>query len=259
MPKFFGLFVIFAVGALCVQSVASVDASDAAAITLLQQSTTLIAGSVRLDDIQLTGTASWHAGSENIDGSVTMEATSSGRSRLQLDLGQRSRTETYSGHNEPPACTWEGPDKVARDMGMHNCWTVGPWFFPTLSLLSGHLQAKNLVSYAGQEVRGGVSVEHIQIRRAFTGQSKAVLDLVSRLSTVDLYLDSATKLPVSLSYSIHPEKDDLRDIPVEVRFSDYRDVGGVKVPFHIEKLLNGATTLEFSITSAKFNTGILIN
>ena len=246
-------------GVLGLQSPASVDGSDPAAVSLLQQSTSALAGSNRLDDIQLTGTAYWHAGSENLRGPVTLQANSSGRSRMQLDLGARSRTEIYSGHHEQPACAWTGTDKVPHDMGAHNCWTVGPWFFPNVSLLSGQQQARNLLSYAGQEARDGSAVEHIQIRRAFASPTKAALDLVNRVSTVDLYLDSVTKLPVSLAYFIHPGGDARRDIPIEVRFSDYRDVAGIKAPFHIEKLMNGSTILEISITSAAFNTGVLTN
>ncbi len=60
-------------------------------------------------------------------------------------------------------------------------------------------------------------------------------DLLQHLSQVEIYLDSGTLLPVALAFNIHPDNDAGLDIPLEMRFSDYRYVSGAQVAFHIQR------------------------
>ena len=71
-----------------------------------------------------------------------------------------------------------------------------------------------------------------------------------------MYLDSATGLPVALAFSTHPNSNMKTDIPVEIRFSDYRQVSGVSVPFHVQKYLNGTPLVDFQGSQASINTGL---
>jgi len=48
----------------------------------------------------------------------------------------------------------------------------------------------------------------------------------------------------------------LVEIPVEVRFADYRSVNGIDVPFHIQRLQNGSLMMDIAVTGASFNTGL---
>ncbi len=108
MPKYacFALLVFFSLKSSA--SAQAVPPSDPAALTLLQRSLAALSAGNRLDDMQLKGTATWTAGSDNLQGSVTLEASSSGRSRMTLDLGSKRRAEFFSGDNDDPACTWAG-------------------------------------------------------------------------------------------------------------------------------------------------------
>ncbi len=208
--------------------------------------------------MQLKGTATWTAGSDNLQGSVTLEASSSGRSRMNLDLGSKRRTEFFSGDNDDPACTWAGDDNTTRKVATHNCFTPGPWFFPVLSFLPALQRGNISVIYVGREVENGISLEHIRVQRVFLGKSK-ISGLLNHLRTVDLYLDAGTMLPAAFKYFVHPDNDAEKDIPAEVRFSDYRDVGGIKIPFHLVRYLNGSPLLELSLDSVTLNTGVLAN
>jgi len=46
------------------------------------------------------------------------------------------------------------------------------------------------------------------------------------------------------------------DIPVEIRFSDYRPVSGAQIPFHVEKFLNNTLLLDLQFTNAQLNSGL---
>ena len=230
--------------------------SDPAALALLTRTVSALTAGNRLDDVKLKGTVHWRAGSEDLRGPVDLEASSSGRSQIHLDLGNRTRVELFSGDNEDPSCAWTDKDKTTRPIATHNCWTPGAWFFPMLSILPAQQRGNIVITYVGRETQGGLAVEHIQIQRVFLGRSK-ISGLLSHLSTMDLYLDGTTMLPATLKYFVHPDDDANQDIPTEIRFSDYREVSGIKIPFHVEKLISGSMFLEIEVSSANFNIGVL--
>ncbi len=73
---------------------------------------------------------------------------------------------------------------------------------------------------------------------------------------MDFFLDSTTFLPAVTTFNIHPDNNALLDIPIEVRFSDYRAVNGVQVPFHVQKFLNNGLILDLQFQTAALNTGL---
>ena len=76
------------------------------------------------------------------------------------------------------------------------------------------------------------------------------------LSATDLYLDSASLLPLAIRFNVHPDDDFGLDIPVEVDFSNYQAINGVQVPLHIQKFLQGTLVMDINLTSATFNSGL---
>ena len=79
---------------------------------------------------------------------------------------------------------------------------------------------------------------------------------IQGLSAVDLYLDPKSMLPLALAFNTHPDNDFLVNIPVEIRFGDYRNASGVLVPFHIQKFLQGTLTLDLTVANAAVNSGV---
>jgi zinc protease len=66
--------------------------------------------------------------------------------------------------------------------------------------------------------------------------------------------DPATGLPQKLLYETAGPQGP--PMPVEEDYSDFRDAGGVKVPFHVRTLRGGSKFAEVTITDYKTNTGI---
>ena len=140
-------------------------------------------------------------------------------------------------------------------MALHNCWAPAAWFSPAalLQALSGPGYS---VANVAQESRGGVAVDHLEASLTAAGQRGRAAAVIRNLSRVELFLDSESHLPVAMAFNTHPDDDLTRDIPVEVRFSDYRSVSGGMVPFRIQRFLSGTLQLDVTVSSAAINSGI---
>jgi len=112
------------------------------------------------------------------------------------------------------------------------------------------------VTYVGHETIGAQAVEHLYVTRQFqaTGApSNWTPDALQRLAAMDIYLDSTSLLPSSISFKVHPDKNDLIDIPVTVRLSDYRSISGVQIH---STFRNSSTRASTSICNCKIAASI---
>nr|MDP9266939.1 hypothetical protein [Acidobacteriota bacterium] len=229
----------------------SVPQSDSTALSLAAQSMAALTRGSPLSDVTLTAQASRFAGSDNETGVATLAAKGTGNSRVDLVLSGGRRTEIRTVTAGFPTGTWSGIDGASHECPAHNCWTDAVWFFPALLSFSTAGSDPNLVlSYVGGETRAGVQVQHIRSRY------RSDLGLFQRLSRVDIYVDQTSHLPVAITFNTHADNDANLNIPVEIQFSDYREVNGVKVPFQINKLLSGTLVLQLSVSNATINTGL---
>jgi len=251
----------------------SPQATDPQAAALLARSAAALRGNAPLSDVTLTGTARRIAGSDDESGQVTIKARATGQTRLDLNLpsGKHSESRNVSPAAGPnvgagfspsssvaitaPSGQWTGPDGAAHDIAYHNLIAEPAWHSPAI-LLAQLLANPNLVvANLGQETRNGAAVQHLSIAQTATGTSDTDR-LMQHLSQLDLYLDPATLLPASVAFNIHPDNNANLDIPVEIRFSDYRSVNGVKVPFRLERFFNGSLSLDIQLDSATLNSGL---
>jgi hypothetical protein len=241
------------------------QATDPQAAALLARSAAALRGNAPLSDVTLTGTARRIAGSDDESGQVVVKARASGQSRLDLNLPSGKHSESRSvgpgfslasaNSAAAPTGQWTGPDGTAHDIAYHNLIAEPAWHSPAI-LLAQLLASPNLVvANAGQETRNGATVQHLSIAQAATGTSDTDR-LMQHLSQLDLYLDPATLLPASVTFNIHPDNNASLDLPVEVRFSDYRTINGAQVPFHIQKFLNNTLLLDLQFTNATLNSGL---
>lgn len=209
----------------------------------------------QVKDIKLTGRVTAYFG-ENEIGTFILLANSDGRQELRLSLPTGERVETYSSVHEDPSCTWSVADGVQHESAIHNCVYAAPWYFPLISLnpsyIAKYLAATTMPPDSEGRLRLGIT-------RKLSSSSAKSINLISKLTLATVSFDPQTYLPTAISYNTHPEDDYGTNIPAEVRFSDYRSLNGVQVPFRIEKLLNGGLLLELSVDSAEFNTGVLSN
>jgi len=235
-------------------SATPVPVSDPQAITLVQQTRVAITGTNQVADTTINASAAWIAGGTNETGTATLSAKGSAEARLDISAGTATRSEVRNDSNGPAGQTLDANGKP-QPVATHNCWTPAAWFAPH-ALVQG-LSGNNVVlRYIGQESDDGVAVDHIQAYSTAPKQRAKIAAEIQKLSTIDLYLDATSHLPVLLRYNTHPDNDFTRDIPIEVRYGAYQAVNGINIPFHIQRSFNGTLQLDLSVTSAAFNTGV---
>src|SRR5437660_2303205 len=230
--------------------------SDPQALAFAAQSIVALTGGNPVADVALTGNATWIAGSDTETGSVTLQAKGTSESRIDLTLTNGLRTDIRNDTASTPQGESIASDGILHPWALHNCWINSSWFFPALSFLSAASDPTIIFSYIGQEVRGGESVQHIQVYRYLTGQKPTPIALTQQLSTTDLYLDSATLLPAAITFNTHPDDDGGTNIAIEIDFSNYQAINGIAVPMHIQKLIFNGLALDIVVTGAVFNSGL---
>jgi hypothetical protein len=194
-------------------------------------------------DVRLSGTVMQDSGVRE-EGTFTIEGTSGGRARVELRLPSGSRTEVSSGLAEKRECKWIDFKDTTQKIPEHNCLSLGTWFLPMLAL------ALDPESLERTPAKNGFA-----FKRKIAIESQAARTLFADLSQSVIVFDSASSLPRSLQFNLYDNQDMLTVIPIEIRYSDYRSAGGIKVPFHIERLMNGSKLLDLVITNVEFNVG----
>jgi len=238
------------------QATTPASANSGQAMALLSQSTAALTGGVTLTDVTLSGTARRIAGSDDETGTAVLKALATGESRIDLTLSSGQRSEVRAISNHCQVGIWTGPNGVAHPISNHNLMTDSSWFFPALTLARLLGSQSYAFSYVGAEARNGQPVQHLQIWQASTFQMPAHVPTPQHLSQMDLFLDSTTLLPAALAFNTHPDSDMGLDIPIEIRFSDYRLVNGAQVPFHVQKFLNNSLVLDLQFQTTAMNTGL---
>lgn len=253
--SFFLGCVLFA-SSLCSSSAQQASPPATNADNVLQQLTTAFSNGQIVRQVQLTGTATWHAGSLEDSGTVSLTASTDGSSQMQLVLGTTgAKSETQTGAGSDASCQWAGADGVAHQIASDNCWRPAVWFLPTLSLqrslLPDYLESADLGM--GTVGSGTASYRHLQSQLVFTGLPAKMTTDITHQSTTNLGLDPVSLLPAVLTYSVHPDSGAQVPITIEVRYSDYRATNGAQIPFHIQRYVNGSLQLDILVSSAQVN------
>jgi hypothetical protein len=203
--------------------------------------------------IQMTGTAAWHYGSDEQTGTVTLTAAASGASRVELHLARGNWVETQGALTDPDrTCTQQGFDGVVHQIAAHNCFLGAVWFLPQITLQPGAGAKDGVTVSAGTSGTGNARLHHE--RHVSRVRNASTASLIARLSAVDVELDAAGR-PTVLYFNSHPETDAGLDLPTDVHFSDYRLVQGEHVPFHIQKFVNNTLVLDLQISEVSFQPG----
>jgi hypothetical protein len=231
--------------------------SDPQALAYAAQSIAALTGGTQINDVTLTGSVIWTAGSDTESGTAKLKALGVTESRLDLMLTGGTRSEVRDSSTGTAFGQWILPGHSSGYFSPENCFTDPVWFFPALGSLSGGPSV--VLLYVGQEARNGATVQHIRSYSTASAQSPTPGPTVQQLSTVDFYLDSGTLLPSAVAFNSHPDTDPSTNIPIEVDFSLYQSNGGVMVPQRIQRYLQGSLSVDMSITGVTVNSGLTMS
>jgi hypothetical protein len=198
----------------------------------------------------MNGTVNWTYGSDQQTGTVVLQAAANGQSRIEFQTDRGSRVETQNSFGDATRqCTWNGSDGVAHNSATHQCWLDTVWFLPQITMQAG-AGAVDDVALAPVSVDAQTVRFHHERHPADSGDVQTA-KLLAHLSALDLFVDAATGLARALQFSGHPDGDAGIDISTEIRYSDYRVVNGVSVPFHIQKFINESLVVDLQVSSVQ--------
>jgi|HubBroStandDraft_1064217.scaffolds.fasta_scaffold64653_2 hypothetical protein len=227
--------------------------SDPQAVSFASQSIAAMTGGNAIGDVTLTGNVTWSGGAVPETGTVTMLASGTGESRMNLTFPSETRAEIRDASTGVAQGEWIAQSGASGLFAFQNCATDAVWFFPVLGSLAA---GPNVVlTYVGRETRNGESVQHIQ-SYVYQSNPYGLNPSPQQLSTMDFYLDATTLLPAVVTFSAHPDNNPATNLLTEVDFSNYQALAGVLVPVNIQRSLQGNVLVVINISSASFNSGL---
>jgi hypothetical protein len=256
LALFTSLFLILQASLGAQLQVAGSSASAAQATTLLAQASKALIGSAVINDVTLAGIAHRIAGSDDETGSTTLRLMSNGSTKLAVAYSSGTRSEIRSMSGSIPTGSWTDPDGTSHQISPHNLMFDGDWYVPALPIARLILSSESIANYIDNETLGTQTVAHIVVQKNVSYVPVEMAPLFLHLSETHIFLDTSTSLPVAIRFNLHPESNALEDVPAEIRFSDYRTVNGVQVPFHVQKYINNGLVLDLQFSNAQFNSGL---
>ncbi len=236
---------------------APLPARSTEAATLLHRAFASVAGGgTPIKDITLTGTARRIAGSDDETGTAVLKALATGESRIDLSFPSGQRREVHANSDKGPVGFWSGPDGAEHRLSLFNILVDSAWFSPALMISKLALSADTVASASTTENLDATAVEHVTVSRQFPQAPAPTAPLMQLHSQMEIYLDAASLRPHALGFNTHPDVDMRRNMPVEIRYSDYRVVEGVAMPFHVQKYINGSLILDLEFEKAELNVGL---
>ena len=242
------LFVLF--GLLCSLPLAAQQPvpRDPRVLGILVQSLATMGGTVPRDSVA-TGTVVLVAGSLTETGTVRILIRGVDQSAALVQTQDRSRQDTYS---RGLASLKEGSSTKALSLELA---TSSQWPGFPLILIAAALNNPDIAfQYVGLETLDGLGVHHVRFWNTYASNLR--LKHLTDFSVKDLWIDAASGLPVKLSFERRAAGGSEPRIPMEVFYSDYRNVSGVLYPFLIKKSLNGTPWATITIVNVAFNTGL---
>lgn len=250
---FFGAVALCLVVALASQRGA---AQSANATPLLNQLSAAFSGGQAIQQIQLAGNATLYAGSLEDSGTVTLSASTNGSSEMQMRLMTAgSKTESQSGIGTSASCQWSGADGVIHRSVLENCARPLLWFLPAISLQPPLIMSGVTAADLGSEPvgNGTTNLRHLRTQLSFSGPPPSEITSLTEFSSEDLGLDPTTLLPSVLSFIVQPDVNIPSHVSIEIHYSQYQNVNGVQIPFHIQRFVNGSLQLDVLVNSVHIN------
>jgi hypothetical protein len=220
---------------------------DPQALALLTQSVAAMGGTVPADSAA-TGTVTVTAGSTNENGTIQILTRGVDQSAENISTATIKRTAIYS-----QGLASEQTGSTATTSSLELAVSTQSLDFPLPFLARALNDPAFVVTYVGAGTLAGRAVNHIRVSQSF---SNAKLQHLATLSQRDIWLDATSGLPAAASWIRKSARGAQYGIPVEIMFSDYRSVGAVLYPFHMNIFFNGTLWAAVAVQQVTFNTGL---
>jgi len=131
-----------------------------------------------------------------------------------------------------------------------------PEYIPALSCTIDRGRAGMVAEYLGQELIAGETADHIRFSMAPNGKDKKIDDLESLISEYHVFISTVSHRVLATRTWIFSPDAVQNHSSWETFFTDYRNVNGVLMPFHIENRLNGQKVRDIALSVVHEDTSI---
>ena len=234
-------------GIACCSSSFPQGSSVPSSSSIIQTAVLAFQGNGGFSQVSLAGHVQSVRGSLEEQGTVLLAAGVDGSYQIRYQFPNDARTEIQTSLSDQN-CSWTDANGTSHPVAPHNCLLGAAWFLPELAMFGGLQSTATTLSVPG--VTSDDTGSYFDLQQKTTFNSPLSAGLMTHLSTMDLFLSESTFLPACARYATHPDNDSNVDVRVEIDYSDYRQVSGISIPFHIQRLLNGTLVLDITIESA---------
>jgi hypothetical protein len=165
---------------------------------------------------------------------------------FRYETTRDSETQIFASGHGKPAVSSKGKVKA---LFYHMGQGSPPFHFPAVVLSTKLADASYSLIDAGQK--------NISDKNAFAVQTSSNFsDQVSAITLQTWYIEASTGLPLRVEYRL-PEATSITDWQeAATEFSDYKEVGGLLVPFSMTYYLDGVALETISVNAVDFNVGL---
>lgn len=163
-----------------------------------------------------------------------------GRMRMELMSPDKAFVILYDGQD-----AWQWQEKPTAEAVLSLNETQTAWLAQEArfeDLLATYDEKGFQAEYLGRVVlpESGQEANHIRLTKRF------------QPVVIDCYLNTVSHLEIQREYRPHPEAE-----PLVTRFSDYRTVDGIMVPYRVDSWMGGSVLVEVTLNEVVINPGIL--
>lgn len=147
------------------------------------------------------------------------------------------------------------PDGSVRQVLRNNTLFEHVNYIPILSLLAEFQNPAADLEIVSRAASNGTADEVISVA---LGQSSdpAQAAIERQISRTVFYINQASSMVDKIEYIQYSEQPRSTPLQIQEVYSDYRNVGGVAVPFHQTTLLDGQIESDIQVSNIAFNVGL---
>jgi hypothetical protein len=252
--------------------------TDPQAAAMLQKSLAVLAGTAGpITDVTMAGTVNVTSGTISQFGTVTLAATSGGKSRVTFGFASGGWATTSDYTSNPRVSTTTSATDTTNSpvedlLGPHPAW-----FYPAF-LIAAALTPNYVSSNYSQQVYNGAQANHASIypqsptplfRSISAGWMPLTLPRPEEnlyFGQQDLYVDPSSLYPIALVFRLKAQASQTSSgattrpvyLREQVSYLNYENVEGRPVATHVRVNLGSAVVFDIQISSVAFNTGVVI-
>ncbi len=236
------------------QTTSTTASSDPQALAIANQALAAMgsaAGAPSLTDSRATGVLTMYFGSP-VQMNIALESKGLTQTRAAVQQTTGASVQVMNGGH----AAIQNPDGSIRPLVQVNLFAERVGHIPVLSLLA---EIQNPIALVEMISTSAANNSPDDVIAVSLGQSSDAMQLMiqRRLSRTLFYINHASSIVDKVEYAYYSEPPN-PGIRMEMQdvFSDYRNIGGVSVPFHRTTYCDGRLESDLQLSAVSFNVGV---